>query len=521
MDGEVGWKRKAESYARSMKSPRDSLSLFLTEQGFLENEIQVSDGDAGMLLNVRFGPRYYIGRIIIEGDINDTISINSAFSNNIFNSTLDEFLRPYQESGRYYVSMIPVRFEKYNDKIDVYMKAAEGPLVHVSDIEFAGLKRTDIDFMRKLVGINRGDIISMDNIDRSQNTLGQLDFAWLTGSPEVIPDAGYETARIRYNLSERQQFYFEGAAGYIPEDDGYYVWYLDIKGRNLFGRGQRAGLLGDSREKYKSIFRVYYGQPLFLLGPGNIQLNIQTRDYRDQFYEFALGARYELSAGIGLMLNTELGWKNVEPSSALLRSFRVYEVGVGAKAGRIDNSRSAPVSFALEWQVKYSGRRYRQKVDSVSLERAIYNDSRAFLKAEAAATALGVFGGYQAASVYDIESSEKPLPVSELVLFGGPGTLRGYRNDQFSAQRLILSTSEMRLFFARSDYVYPFVDGAYYERYVLDPGEIYVKDDDIKFGYGIGIKLTSGSRDLKLEFSWAEGAKFAEPRLIISFSGQF
>ncbi|MEW5923888.1 MAG: hypothetical protein AB1746_07870, partial [Candidatus Zixiibacteriota bacterium] len=189
--------------------------------------------------------------------------------------------------------------------------------------------------------------------------------------------------------------------------------------------------------------------------------------------------------------------------------------------GRLDNYLGAPVSYAFQWNIKYSGRRYRQQADSSTLERAIYNDSRAVFKAEASGTAFDFIGAYLSGSIFDIESSEKPLPASEMILFGGPGTLRGYRNDQFSAERLVLSTSEIRFFFSRGDYIYPFADGAYYERYVAGQNGEYVKDDDVKFGYGLGIKLTSGSRDLRLEFSWAENARFSEPRLIVSLTGQF
>ncbi|MEW5925605.1 MAG: POTRA domain-containing protein, partial [Candidatus Zixiibacteriota bacterium] len=295
VDGDAAWKRMAQNYTRSVRNPEDSLPLFLTEQGFLDNEITASQEKDLKTLNVRFGRRYLIGAIFIEGDRADTFNVNQPFSNDIINDSMNEYLRRYQNGGRYYASMVPVRFEKHDGEIDIYMRLAEGPVVHISEIELVGLKRTDKDFIKKLTGINRGDIISANKIEKSQDNFRSLEFVGLTGSPEIIPNAGYETVRVRYNLMEKQQFYFEGAAGYIPEDDGYYVWYLDLRGRNLFGRGQKAGLLADSREKDKSIFRVYYGQPLLILGMGNVLMSVRIRDYRDQFYEFGVTAAYELA----------------------------------------------------------------------------------------------------------------------------------------------------------------------------------------------------------------------------------
>jgi len=46
-------------------------------------------------------------------------------------------------------------------------------------------------------------------------------------------------------------------------------------------------------------------------------------------------------------------------------------------------------------------------------------------------------------------------------------------------------------------------------------------DMDFRRGYGFGVKLSSGARQLRVEFSWGDDSKFSEPRLGVSLTGQF
>ena len=520
-DGTEDWQRKVERLAVRPGITVDSLTVYLTDNGFLDNHVRFSKSDSAGIMQVSFGPRYNLGCIIIEGEQSDSLMVNNVFSAENVNGTIDSIIAQFRNDGHYFTSAVPLGFEKNKNDIELTLQLAKGPVVRISQVELTGLEKTDVGFMRRYIPIRTGDTLKEIAVGGSAEMLEGLDFVTLTGSPEIIPDAGYETARVRYGFIEMKQFYFEGAGGYIPDDDGYYIWYIDLRGRNLFGQGEKAGILADSREKYKSIFRVYYGQPLFLFGPGDFLATVRTRDYRDQFYEFGVSAGYELSLRGGYSLGADLGWKNVEPSSGLLRAFRVYEVGVGVKAGTLREYRGAPLTLVLDWNIKYSGRRYKQAEDTTALQRAVYNDTRTKFRAQAAGTIYGPLAGYLAAKASDIESGEKPLPVSELFLFGGTGTLRGYRNDQFSAFRLILMTAEMRLFFSRNDYLYPFADGAYFENYISDVKGEYKRDDDFRRGYGFGVKLSSGARQLRVEFSWGDDSKFSEPRLGVSLTGQF
>lgn len=522
-DGTASIHRSISEYVKNHDTSglADSLSLLLTDYGFLDNSIIFKHDDSSGLVTVTLGHNYDIGEIIFEEDLHDTLICNLPLTRKNVESIVDSVIQTYQSNGFYFASMTPSEYEKRKHYVDVHMNFRMGPVVTISSIELEGIRKTNPEFLMKYISARSGDTLYAEKIHQSLKGIKRLDFISLNGPPEIIPDAGYRTARVSFSFTERKQFNFEGAAGYITEGDGYLVWFLNFKGRNIFRGGQKVGLIVDNREKNKSVFSVLYGQPVFLVGVGEAILNLQTRDFRDQFYEFSLGLSYDINLKSEITIRSYFGWKNVEPADTALRSFQVFEAGIGVRAGEVEEVRGAAADFAVDWEMRYSGRRYRQKENAFPIRRSVYNDTRNEISITAAFPLISFISDYHRLDFKDIESSERPLPVSELFLLGGPSTLRGYRNDQFSAQRFVLLKSELRFFVSKTDFFYPFLDGAYFEKYKFHVNRNVAKEDDFKWGYGIGFRLSSENHQLNIGFSWGEEADFSEPRLNVTIANQF
>ncbi len=522
-DGASDLQQRVRNYAKKQKAANltDSLTIYLLNQGFLDNYMNLREKDSIISLSIKFGDRYTVGKIILESDRYDTVEINRPLEEKNINGVLDSIITDFQSRGFYYASAVPVSWEKRGSTVDYYLKFQKGQPVTISSVDLEGLNKTRPSFLQRYLSIGAGDTLEPQKIENSALDFERLDFVRLESPPVIIPEVGLEKADISYHFSELQQYYFEGAGGYIPDDNGYFIWMLNLSGRNIFGAGQRAGLFVDRRERLKSIFRVFYGQPVFLLGPDYAELKIQTRDYREEFYEFGLGLSYDLFVRRELSLNSSLNWKNVEPADTLSRAFEVYEAGFAIKIGNIYAHRAAPTDFAMDWRLNYSGRHYKPLSGDTALSRSVYNDARSDLTGEISLPVLSFVSDYHLLNIKTIESTEKPLPLSELFLFGGARTLRGYRNDQFAARKLLLFKSELRFFVSESDYLYPFYDIAGFEWYRGDTENETVKRDDYKYGYGLGIRLASASRQLNIELSWGESTIFNEPRLNIILSNQF
>ncbi|UCD17934.1 MAG: BamA/TamA family outer membrane protein, partial [Candidatus Zixiibacteriota bacterium] len=521
-DGSDSWKRNIERYVSNVNSSAlpDSVQQYLIDNGFLDCRVTPGNGVSEDPIRVTFGGRYPVNILIFGGDASDTLLYRGEFDRMRIEPLIDSVLAGLQARGYYLSSLTPTLIIRNGDAIDLHFSLQTGPLMTISTIELEGLDNTNPEFLRKYVPLSPGDTIVPERVRRSANGLRRLDFVALIDEPRIIPDVDYQTAGVRFSFIERTQFDLDGAAGYIPDDNGYFIWHINARARNFLGGGRRAGLLADRRERYKSIFRVYYGQPAFWLGIGEVELNLRTRDYRDQFYEFGLQIAYRQHLAATISINTELGWKNVEPTVKSLRSYASYEASVGFNAGGIEELRSVAGGYAVDWQIQYCGRHYKGDGED-GVGRAVYNDTRSELRLEFTRRLFVPMTNYLKLDFKDIESSEVPLPTSELFLIGGPGSLRGYRNDQYAAQRLVLGTMEWRLFISGVDYIYPFADGVYREWFESRTDGAPMKNSDSHWGYGLGVKIASATRELKLEFSWSREAGFDEPRLGISFSNRF
>jgi len=501
----------------AMKSP-DSLSQFLVNEGYLDNEVIYNLEDDLLVINL--GPKFSVGNFIVDSELEDTIPCHCLFNERIIDNAADSVLSSYQARGYYYTSISSEIFLANDTMLNVHFVLNTGPVVEISNIQISGLKRTDKNLIRRYIPAEEGDTLRPSLLTKTDALFKDLSFIRLLREPEVIPEPGYNTAIIQYSFAEKAPFYFEGSGGYIPENDGYFIWYLDFMARNLFGGGQRVDLMYDKREENNSVFKIAYGQPLFILGNGYGQLAAGVRDYRDRFYEFGIESSYRFLLNRDISLKWNLAWKNVEPANDAERHFQAYETAIGVQAGDIDNTRGES-ALALEWEIRYSGRHY-DNADSVeTIGRAFYNDTRNQLKFSIVYPVWGFLSDYHQLILGDVESSEEPLPLSEQFLFGGPTTLRGYRTDQFAANRFVILRNEWHFFFSRRNYIYPFLDGAWYERFEqVEEGRVE-KVDDLNWGFGIGINLSSEDRNLRFTFAWEEGAPFDQPRLGIVLGSLF
>jgi outer membrane protein assembly factor BamA len=495
----------------------DSLHQFLIDNGFLDSRVRI---DSSGVIYPIFGRAYKIGRILLSKDGNDKIDIDRDLNEYNLSAAFDSIIADYQKQGFYYTALTSDSIIRREATIDIYGSLNKGPLVKISAIDYNGLKRTNPQLVGKYINLESGDILNRAEIEKSIQALKRINFLNVIDSADIIPDVGYQTASIKYNFIEKRQFNLNGGGGYIPDQGGQFLWFINLAGNNIFGQGIKAGLLIDQREKEKSIFRITYGQPLFLLGLGWGELAMQTRDYRKQFYEFSLSGKYELSINQQFSFLTKLGWKNIEPSDTTRRSYKVYSAGVGIVYGAGSAIEECRNDYGLRWEIEYLGRNYGSGNDSVTA-RTTYNDTKIILGAESSWNPYRRFANHLSFDLHDIESSEKPLPLSEQVTFGGPMTLRGYRNDQFVAQRLVLVREEVRYFFGAADFFYPFIDAAYFEYYDINQAGQGHKKDDFKIGYGAGVKILSGTNAVKIEFSWGEDNNFGEPRINITLSNQF
>jgi hemolysin activation/secretion protein len=154
---------------------------------------------------------------------------------------------------------------------------------------------------------------------------------------------------------------------------------------------------------------------------------------------------------------------------------------------------------------------------AVKPERIVFNETRTNVSLRFYYPLLKSLVGHLGLGYSGMETSEIFPPESELIFIGGPGTLRGYRNEQFLAQRTATGTMEPRLRFDQG-YLFFFYDAAYINRPIPDTDGNARTDEFYRDGYGFGVALLNSEKSLKMSLGWNRDLTFDQPRISIQFA---
>ena len=490
----------------------DSVTALLSSEGYLDGRAERS-GDS---LIIDSGPRSRLARIVVSGDSIFDISGHDYFTRGNLESRIENQLRHLYGQGYHYASIqiTGVRREGLSIEVDAILN--RGPVVMVADVRYLGLERSRPELIARLLPIRRGDTLTHEALQAAEAAADRIGYVTFRPPIRVQPQPGYQTAMLELHFDEKKQFRIEGSGGYIPDNSTGLVWSLQMGFTNMFGDGRQAGLLSERREKGRNNLALEYRQPLFLVGMGELTVSAATRDYRDQFYEFTASSQYSSGFRSGWEGALGLAFKSVTPADGQ-PSFRRYNATVSMLHGEL-LPRSNPIrGWSLAWSVAYAHRRYSGDSLAGDLDQQVLNDTRATVSLQAAQSiyrrvVMQLKGGYQG-----YRTTESLPPVSELYLIGGPGSLRGYRNEQFAAIHTATGSVEPRLRFEQG-YFFFFYDGAYLNNRAHGDDNSIDTNEQYRYGYGLGLAVMEPGRVLRLSLGWNPELPFDQPRLSVEFT---
>ncbi|MFH1373023.1 MAG: BamA/TamA family outer membrane protein [bacterium] len=453
---------------------------------------------------------------VTESGRRDTLLVDLAFTAQQLEKLARDILRPYQQRGHYWATAKVTTVRRSASRITLEMNVVGGPLVTLADCFYTGLTRTNPALVARYLPIHTGDTLTEALVDRATTAAAGLDFLTYHSPPVIRPLAGYTDADLQLHFSEKRQFTFSGGGGYLPDDDAGLVWHLNLRFNNLFGSGRRAAVRSQRLQQGHRQLRLHYGQPLFLIGVGQLDIEVGTRDYRDMFYEFSLEGSYVLRLQTRLSAGLNLGWRNVA-SATDQPSYSRFSSGFSLERRARDHPLNPSRGHYLKWSMDYSYRRYRGEGPAESSGQAAFNETRVSVVMEWYQPLVAGLVAHLALKYRGLQTDERLPPPAELILVGGPGTVRGFRREQFAAVRSACATLEPRLRFSRG-YLMAFYDAAYINNRVAGIAGAVRTDELYRFGYGIGIALLNDGRAIRLSLAWQPDLPFDQPWLSAEFS---
>lgn len=489
----------------------DSVARFLSYRGYLDAQIELQKDR----LLVKPGRQTKLNYLVISSDKIDSLRIDAPLTQDRTTFEAERIISELEPKGYYFARLNIDSVVRAGNEANLFMSVIPGPVVTVAHVQSSGLEKSNPKLVQRLLSPSINEKLTRKTLRQADKRARQI--SWLNFNPpvKVIPRPGYQSADLEFSFTEKKRFTFFGGFGYLSEEKSGLVWQLAANLRSLFGGGRTFEIDSEKRERGNQTLRLRYAQVSFWPVAGEFGFELSTRDYRDQFSEFAFGAYFDFRLDPETVWGTSLGFKRVEPAGPQSGHSR-YSVGLKLARSTTDNDFSPASGYQLLTSLTYAHR--RQTDDSLALvpDRLIYNETRV-------AVALDLFTRLGSRLVLKsslgyrgLESADEFAPLSELILIGGPGSVRGFKNDRFAARRVGLVTIEPRVRFARG-YLFVFYDGAWMSLDRLENNQ-YRTIGEYRQGYGLGFALRGGSNQVALSFGWQPELDIDQPRLNIELS---
>ncbi len=410
--------------------------------------------------------------------------------------------------------------------LELTLEITTGPRVVLQDLVFEGKTEAESHYLQRLIGFKKGELYQPKRLQTYRLRLQRLPFVEQVGPLDLARDSTGQFFLIT-TLKEKPATAFDGILGYVPprqgEDaSGYLVGNVTIGIRNLLGPGRELYLFWRKPDPLSENFRLDYresfllGLPLHLIGG----LNRQVRD--TTYIEWQYHARAEVPLTEDTRLQVQMTRRAVFPDTLASRLRRLprtesVRTTVSLLVDRRNSFNNPTRGFLLELGFSLENQRnlgplYLLKEDSlpgrIQLQRL---EGRA-----------GVYLPIRQRHVISnvlhmkwVASSGKRLYQPDLFYFGGSTSLRGYREDQFLAGKLVWLNTEYRVITGSTSRLFVFVDNGAFEE---TPGSNLWR---FLLGYGLGARFKSPLGTMQVEMALARGEPFREAKIHFRLINEF
>ena len=292
-----------------------------------------------------------------------------------------------------------------------------------------------------------------------------------------------------YDLEEDKFNSINGLVGYSSkEEDGGFFGEFELYLGNMFGTFRQLSVfwkrISDDEE-----LRLSYIEPWLYKWPLKSRWSFFQQFREKLFLEREYSTDLDYNYNISLNILTGASIRQIFPDSTYnggQKSIQnMYYSGI--RYSNIPYYESLDEGFISE--MKLSG--IRKKTDKVS------NDAEIELSFAANYNFYGDFY-FRTENKYVQTFSEDSLDIYDLNKLGGAMSVRGYREDQFLSVLSAYSKNEIYLKFSKRNGLFTLFDiGAYSG--TQSPSE--VKGIEFIFGYGAGIKFSTGIGEMKVTYA--------------------
>lgn len=463
-----------------------------------------------VFLEIVEGRQFFVSQIEIRGEnkIFSESEIMSQFKPSKGGLFVPDYIKDsinflqdkYGERGYIHIRIkSDLDFDREGGKVKVLLQIEEGPQVSIGKIRIEGNELSQERIFKHAFTLKEGDIFDIKEAREGWRRLYNLGFFENVEIEPIAVSSSIVDLLIKVKEIERQgQFYIGGGYNTASGLQGEIQFFKD----NLWGEGKRIGIDWQFAEK-KNEYNITYLDRWW----GDTSIRLEPRIYkRKDIYNETDGDYEKETIGIEMKIGKPI-WKfsNIYIS---LRDERIYiDEGVnGEISGETEEGEKAShsLTFILDRNTRVRDEAFNPYQGSYSYISADITGGP-MLGGEFTFTKYrGEWRGYLRKSSFwkypviacrlRVKTGEN-LPVYEKFRIGGMETLRGYRQNEFIGEELILGNFELRLPLDKNFLTYLFVDA----------GQIRNEDSSIyKAGWGFGIRIKTIIGFIRLDYGIGE-----------------
>lgn len=483
----------------------------------------VDEGDAARFGRVRIAGARHFG----EAEVRRTLGVQSGsrFEPDRLQTGIEELLNSYDRAGFPFaqVWMDSLQLDQSARRVHLTIHVVEGGRRALARVSVEGLQKTREELAVKLSGLRVGDPYDGNKLREAYLRLQGSGLFEDVAYPEVRLSSGDGVEALVRVVESRRSHSFTAAFGFAEREGAENrvlsgVVRLDLvnvggtlRDFNLFWRND-----GEERTETRLHFRqrFVFGRRMDF-GVRLEQIGLDTL-YTWQ----SLGVETEAPVArlMGGLLSLDFavyGDRNTFSVGDVAKTLRLRLAG-GYSYLRGKEGRGTLVEFRNRhtYATKSLDRRDGSEGGSVS---QYIVEARARLALE---LGRNVYLANEV-NLFDLESSEDLVPLSEQFNIGGASTLRGYRENQFHGRRAAYTRSEIQLGRSRHENAYFFGDTGYVLQEVTDVSGRVVKDDLFKLGYGFGLRTRSKAGNIDISFGVGDKPSLRQTKVHVILDRSF
>jgi outer membrane protein insertion porin family len=515
----------------------------------LDSLIYTNDSSAvEIFVSITNGNQSLVGGFEISGNTEFTkdeilewfdLKVELCFNPTQLETDVENLILKYENNGYPFVS-IKIGTLSYADTTDskliVRIEIDEGPRVAIGQIEVEGNTSTKTNVIVREMRVQPGEIYNDEKVKKIPQLLKRTNIFSSVGEPflYLLPDT---TLTLENNVSSNYQLQhvpgkvkkppelggllikviegntntFDGVIGYLPGSagkKGYVTGLVDVGMRNLFGTGRKLNVRWLREDKNSQEIGIKYLEPWLFDYPLNITGSFFQRQQDTTYIKRVVELKADLLVSGNLTVGTMFSQEQIIPSSEIVNQ---YILSSGTTSGGVEihydtrdevYNPTRGINYRSDY---YIGRKKMYSLKTRLISQRIGLDIELYYKIfQKQVAMLGVHGR---------ELRSDNIEVSDLFRFGGTNTMRGYRENQFYGSKIMWSNLEYRFLMASRSFFFGFFDFGYYFHPAISKLNFGLSSENIKYGYGIGMRIETSLGIIGVSIALGKGDDFSQAKL--------